>query len=241
MLWFRRGGLGDAVFVPEVADPMVATDGDRRKLRLHIVRLDEVTAERDCLLAEVRLLRSRLVTAEADRDRLVEALRKRNEPPTDERLADLLRRSKAQSRSRPWRAVGYLVRCVQRAEAERDAERERADQNARAVNANADMIVELRGRLAAAEAEDDLMRISGGQGLLDRADRAEAALAAVRDIAERWACDHSGFDEVLAAAGREPATCHCGEAVDTSEYRNRGMCAHCDDVRCDAYPGECGR
>ena len=35
--------------------------------------------------------------------------------------------------------------------------------------------------------------------------------------------------------------CHCGDPVDTSEFRNRGMCTHCDDVRCDAYPGGCGR
>lgn len=36
-------------------------------------------------------------------------------------------------------------------------------------------------------------------------------------------------------------SCHCGEPVDTSEFRNRGMCTFCDDVRCDAFPGECGR
>lgn len=33
--------------------------------------------------------------------------------------------------------------------------------------------------------------------------------------------------------------CHCGAPVDKSIYRDRGMCTRCDDVRCDAYPGEC--
>lgn len=49
--------------------------------------------------------------------------------------------------------------------------------------------------------------------------------------------------EVLAAMKilGEGEWCHCGKEVDTSELRNRGMCTHCDDVRCDAYPGECGR
>lgn len=40
-------------------------------------------------------------------------------------------------------------------------------------------------------------------------------------------------------------TCHCGEVVsygfDGNPEHHRGMCAHCDPIRCDAYPGECGR
>ena len=39
--------------------------------------------------------------------------------------------------------------------------------------------------------------------------------------------------------------CHCGEPVDYGfdgdPTHHRGMCAHCDAVRCDAYPGECRR
>ena len=33
--------------------------------------------------------------------------------------------------------------------------------------------------------------------------------------------------------------CHCGQPVDKSEYRDRGMCTDCDTVRCDAYPNAC--
>ena len=43
----------------------------------------------------------------------------------------------------------------------------------------------------------------------------------------------------------DDTTCHCGEGVaygyDGDPTRHRGMCADCDAVRCDAYPGECGR
>lgn len=39
--------------------------------------------------------------------------------------------------------------------------------------------------------------------------------------------------------------CHCGEPVrfgfDGDPTHHRGMCEDCDSVRCDAYPGECGR
>ena len=39
--------------------------------------------------------------------------------------------------------------------------------------------------------------------------------------------------------------CHCGMPVvygyDGDPTNHRGMCEHCDSVRCDAYPGECGR
>jgi hypothetical protein len=58
------------------------------------------------------------------------------------------------------------------------------------------------------------------------------------------------IDEVLAERMQELARragvsvdelCHCGQPVNVSELRNRGMCTFCDDVRCDAYPGECGR
>lgn len=42
-----------------------------------------------------------------------------------------------------------------------------------------------------------------------------------------------------------PTPCHCGELVtygyDSDPRHHRGMCAHCDPIRCDAYPGECGR
>lgn len=41
----------------------------------------------------------------------------------------------------------------------------------------------------------------------------------------------------------EAVTCHCGEVVtfgfDGVSTHHRGMCEHCDSVRCDVYPGEC--
>ena len=36
--------------------------------------------------------------------------------------------------------------------------------------------------------------------------------------------------------------CHCGEPVIVHylpEPFTRWLCQHCDEVRCDAYPGEC--
>lgn len=37
--------------------------------------------------------------------------------------------------------------------------------------------------------------------------------------------------------------CHCGEPVVYGYTGNpedtRGLCSYCQDVRCDAYPGEC--
>lgn len=39
--------------------------------------------------------------------------------------------------------------------------------------------------------------------------------------------------------------CHCGEPVvfgyDGDPSHTRGLCEDCDAVRCDAYPGECGK
>lgn len=38
-------------------------------------------------------------------------------------------------------------------------------------------------------------------------------------------------------------SCHCGKPIsygyDGDPTHHRGMCAHCDAVRCDAYPGSC--
>ena len=40
-------------------------------------------------------------------------------------------------------------------------------------------------------------------------------------------------------------SCHCGEPVvfgyDSDPSHTRGLCDDCDAVRCDAYPGECGK
>lgn len=40
-------------------------------------------------------------------------------------------------------------------------------------------------------------------------------------------------------------SCHCGEPVefgyDGDPSHTRGLCKDCDAVRCDAYPGECGK
>lgn len=42
-----------------------------------------------------------------------------------------------------------------------------------------------------------------------------------------------------------PEACHCGQpfayGYDGDPTHHRGMCEHCDMVRCDAHPGECGR
>ena len=41
--------------------------------------------------------------------------------------------------------------------------------------------------------------------------------------------------------------CHCGEQIYfhdevwCAEPFTRGLCKFCDQVRCDAYPGDCGR
>lgn len=49
----------------------------------------------------------------------------------------------------------------------------------------------------------------------------------------------------LAGAIWAEFTCHCGDPVtygyDGNAQYHRGMCEHCDAIRCDAYPGECGR
>lgn len=41
----------------------------------------------------------------------------------------------------------------------------------------------------------------------------------------------------------DPEPCHCGKPVtfgyDGDPTHHRGMCEHCDLVRCDAYPGAC--
>lgn len=55
-----------------------------------------------------------------------------------------------------------------------------------------------------------------------------------------------GLASRYAAIHACPMDCHCGESVVTGydsahPDRDRGMCEHCDPVRCDAYPGECGR
>lgn len=80
-------------------------------------------------------------------------------------------------------------------------------------------LARLRVRLREVEVERDqaidwALRLQGDRGddaereerITAERDAAEAALAAVRDIAERWACDHSGFDEVLAAADQVKGT-----------------------------------
>ena len=40
-------------------------------------------------------------------------------------------------------------------------------------------------------------------------------------------------------------TCHCGAPIVWHGYDHdswtRGLCEDCDPIRCDAYPGECGR
>lgn len=51
-------------------------------------------------------------------------------------------------------------------------------------------------------------------------------------------------DEELDKAN-QPDVCHCGEveyvhiiSLDGETF-SRGLCKHCDEVRCDAYPGAC--
>lgn len=53
----------------------------------------------------------------------------------------------------------------------------------------------------------------------------------------------SGFTEPY----KEDDLCHCGEPIYFhnepwyEEPFTRGLCSLCDMVRCDAYPGDCGR
>jgi hypothetical protein len=72
---------------------------------------------------------------------------------------------------------------------------------------------------------------------------AEAEMIAMREQAE---IDHESERQV--EAGREERKrnyprCHCGQPVawgfDGNQDHTRGMCKHCDEVRCDAYPGAC--
>ena len=75
----------------------------------------------------------------------------------------------------------------------------------------------------------------------DAFDPRERAFAKVRNgiQAEIVAADRGDYDE------GDDGFCHCGEPVrygyDDNPQHHRGMCDHCDSVRCDAYPGECGR
>lgn len=60
---------------------------------------------------------------------------------------------------------------------------------------------------------------------------------------EQYPITRTQFDAM--DAEEPPATCHCGEPLafgfDGDPNHHRGMCAHCDAVRCDAYPGACHR
>ena len=54
------------------------------------------------------------------------------------------------------------------------------------------------------------------------------------------------LDDVIAELGidmTDEDTCHCGLPVtfgfDGNPNHTRGLCEHCDGVRCDAYPGAC--
>lgn len=65
---------------------------------------------------------------------------------------------------------------------------------------------------------------------------------------EACSCGFEGLptDEDVARALGIATACHCGQPVvagyaSEDPTRHRGMCAHCDPIRCDAYPGECGR
>lgn len=54
------------------------------------------------------------------------------------------------------------------------------------------------------------------------------------------------IDDVLSEIKRLVGErCHCGArpvyGYDGDPTHTRGLCEHCDLVRCDAYPGECGR
>lgn len=65
-----------------------------------------------------------------------------------------------------------------------------------------------------------------------------------------WAIKEYGYGVVCTICGaradaEEAQRCHCGDPVaygfDGDPTHHRGMCNRCDEVRCDAYPGECGR
>jgi hypothetical protein len=61
-----------------------------------------------------------LADAQDEIERLRAALRRRNGRPADEKLADLLERSRRNVKSRTWRIIGRLVRDIQNLETDRD-------------------------------------------------------------------------------------------------------------------------
>lgn len=85
----------------------------------------------------------------------------------------------------------------------------------------------------------DRVRLTEGSGRLN---------GTVQD-ADKLLCEvlWDGNDSTYTYADWELTTiCHCGDDVhygyaQDRPYLHRGMCAYCDSVRCDAYPGECGR
>lgn len=61
-----------------------------------------------------------------------------------------------------------------------------------------------------------------------------------------WRTDAISFDEFKEQIEKRPNMflCHCGAPVHVHEDLDnftRGLCRECDTVRCDAYPGECGK
>jgi len=66
--------------------------------------------------------------------------------------------------------------------------------------------------------------------------RSTTRIDAFRDAAEE-------LRDILATHPPTPETCHCGRPVkhgfDGDPTHHRGMCADCDEVRCDAYPQDC--
>lgn len=92
-------------------NPMRQDYGD--ELQRHVDQRDEAHAVMYEQLREVR----------TENARLIAALNRRNERPTDEKLANLLDRATKSKKHKTWRIVAYLIRCLQ-------AERARTDESA---------------------------------------------------------------------------------------------------------------
>lgn len=111
-----------------------------------------------------------------------------------------------------------------------------------AVDPRGTQLAELKARLAAVYAITDAVA-TGQPANPNTGDRDVSWLALVEALCDNLPCGAAGVPE---QAGQNETLhfirlCHCGASVDQSEYRDRGMCTHCDDSRCDAFPGSCGR
>lgn len=175
---------------------------------------------------------------------------------SDERIATLavvlaaidsgvvdLSRAEAHVLARHIVASDWFACQLAEAESERQAEEDRANENATLVH---EARAERDARVAvldcnAADLHDDPHVWDFGSGEHFVCFGREAGKWTDDDVPE-WKVMMPPLDSVdHDGAG----ACHCGHPLaygfDGDQTHHRGMCDRCDSVRCDAYPGECGR